>query len=220
MAKAPALVLSSGGLHSLVTAALAAREHRVALLHVQDGRTTAKQAAAAFEKQVAHFKPLKAWSVDAPYFRQMSLPPETTSLVHATGSDQHAGLIPTRELQFLSLAAGYAKQIHAGTIFWGTQFEQKHADALARNIELVQIFNQMLELMSPEAPLVVKTPLMGLDDQQVIELGYQMGVPYASSWTCQMSLPTPCMSCSACARRMRAFRTAQLVDPLVAPAKK
>src|ERR1019366_6709904 len=105
--KTPALVLSSGGLHSLVTAGLAGREHRIAMLHVQDGRTTARQAGAAFEKQVAHFKPLKAWNLDAPFFRQMSLPPETTGLIHVTGSDQHASLIPTRELQYLALAAGY-----------------------------------------------------------------------------------------------------------------
>jgi 7-cyano-7-deazaguanine synthase in queuosine biosynthesis len=215
MAKAPALVLTSGGLHSLVTAGLAAREHRIALLHVQDGRTTAKQAAAAFDKQVEHFRPLKAWTVDAPFFRQMSMPPETTGLIHATGSDQHAGLIPTRELQYLALAAGYAKQIHAAAIFWGVQYEQKQTDALARNIELVQVANQLLEIMSPEAPLAIKTPLMGLDDHQVIELGYQMGVPFSASWTCQMALEHPCMGCSACARRTRSFRGAQLADPLV-----
>jgi len=219
MPKAPALVLSSGGLHSLVTAGLAAREHRIAMLHVQDGRSTSRQAAGAFAKQVAHFKPLKAWSLDAPFFRQMSLPPETASLVHATGSDQHAGLIPTRELQFLSLAAGYAKQIHATAIFWGVQFEQKQSEHLSRNIELVQIMNQMLELLSPEAPLVVKTPLMGLDDHQVIELGYQIGAPFSATWTCQMGAEFPCMSCSACARRIRSFRAAQLNDPLVIKTK-
>jgi 7-cyano-7-deazaguanine synthase in queuosine biosynthesis len=219
MPKAPALVLSSGGLHSLVTAGLAGREHRVALLHVQDGRITAKQAAAAFAKQVTHFKPLKAWSLDAPFFRQMSLPPETTSLVHVTGSDQHAGLIPTRDLQFLTLAAGYAKQIHASTIFWGVQFEQKQTEALARNIEIVQIVNGLLEVLFPESPVVVKTPLMGLDDHQVIELGYQIGVPFSASWTCQMAVDSPCMGCSACARRTRSFRGAQLADPLVTKSK-
>jgi 7-cyano-7-deazaguanine synthase in queuosine biosynthesis len=219
MPKAPALVLSSGGLHSLVTAGLAGREHRVALLHVQDGRTTARQAAAAFARQVTHFKPLKAWSVDAAFLRQMSLPPETTSLVHTTGSDQHASLVPTRELQFLTLAAGYARQIHASTIFWGVQFEQKQTEPLARNIELVQVINQVFEVMFPESPMVVKTPLVGLDDHQVIELGYQIGVPFSASWTCQMAVEAPCMGCSACARRTRSFRAAQLADPLVTKPK-
>jgi 7-cyano-7-deazaguanine synthase len=76
--------------------------------------------------------------------------------------------------------------------------------------------NQLLEMMNPEAPIVVKTPLMGLEDQQVIELGHQMRLPFQLSWSCQMAnAEAPCMSCPACVRRIRAFRAAQLTDPLV-----
>lgn len=226
MPKATAVVLSSGGIHSLVTAGLAMREFRVGLLHLADGRASARQALAAFHKQVDHFKPLKQWIADAAYLRQMSMAPETAGLVNATGSDAQASLIPLRELQLLAVAAGFARQIHATTIFWGTQHEQRAADALAHNVETVQVFNSLLELLSPEAPMTVKTPLMGLEDHQVIQLGYQMGLPFGASWTCQMPaatvaaggtpIDTPCMSCPACARRIRAFRAAQLADPLVA----
>jgi len=227
MPKSSALVLSSGGLHSLVTAGLASREFRIGLLHLADGRASARQSTAAFHKQVEHFKPLKQWVAEAGYLRQMTLPPETAGLVSATGSDAQASLIPLRELQLLSVASGFARQIHATTIFWGIQYEQRAADALAKNVEVVQIFNGLLEVLSPESPLVVKTPLMGLEDHQVIQLGYQMGLPFGASWTCQMPasaapvaaggtpMDTPCMSCPACARRIRAFRAAQLADPLV-----
>ena len=215
MPKAIAVVLSSGGLHSLVTAALASREYRVAMLHIQDGRASSAQALAAFEKQVAHFKPAKSWALELPHIRQMSLPPETAGLIHSTGSDAYSNLIPHRELQYLTIAAGFAKQVHASALLWGIQLDQKQTDTLARNIEFVQIYNQMLELLSPESPLVIKTPLMGLEDSQVIELGYQMAVPFTASWTCQMEIEVPCMSCPACARRIRAFRAAQLIDPLV-----
>jgi 7-cyano-7-deazaguanine synthase len=216
MPKNAAIVLTSGGLHSLVTAGLASREYRVGLLHLADGRTAAKAAAAAVEKQAAHFKPLKSWTVDATYLRQMALPPETAGLVHATGSDPQAARNPFRELQLLTVAAGFARQLHAGVIFWGVQFEARAAEALARNVEIVQVVNQLLELLAPDAPVVVKTPLMGLDDHQVVELGYQMGLPFSASWTCQITATLPCMSCPACARRIRAFRTAQLADPLTA----
>jgi 7-cyano-7-deazaguanine synthase len=220
MAKSPAVVLSSGGVHSLVAAGLASREYRVALLHLRDARASARQAQDAFERQVAHFKPLRNWVADASYFRQMSLPPETAGLITSTGSDSQAALVPLRELQFLIIAAGFAQQIRASVILWGVQYEQRAAEALSRVVELVQVVNQMLELMNPEAPIVVKTPLMGLEDQQVIELGYQMGLPFNLSWSCQMpNNEVPCMSCPACARRIRSFRAAQLVDPLVASKK-
>jgi len=217
MAKMPAIVLSSGGLHSLIAAGLASREYRVGLLHLKDGRASAKQAADAFDRQVAHFKPMKSWSIDASYLRHMALPPEMAGLVTSTGSDAQAALVPLRELQYLIVAAGFAVQIRATTVFWGVQYDQRAADALARVVELVHVMNQLLEIMNPESPIVVKTPLMGLEDQQVIELGYQMGIPLNLSWTCQMANnETPCMSCPACARRLRAFRAAQLADPLVA----
>jgi 7-cyano-7-deazaguanine synthase len=216
MPKALAVVLSSGGLHSLVTVGLGAREFRIGLLHLRDGRAAARQAADAFDRQVAHFKPLKFWNLDGAYLRQMTLPPETTGLVTSTGSDAQSALIPLRELQLLSVAAGCAQQIRANTILWGLQYDQRQADALAKSIEVVHVMNQLLELMSPESPIVVKTPLMGLADHQVIELGYQMGLPFHLSWSCQMpNNEAPCMSCPACARRIRAFRAAQLADPLV-----
>jgi 7-cyano-7-deazaguanine synthase len=216
MAKAPILVLSSGGLRSLVAAGVAARDTRVALLHIKDHRATHKQAADCFAKQVAHFKPLKSWVIDGAFLREMSLPVESAGVIHSTSSDALAALVPMRELQLLTLAAGFAKQIRAGTIVWGAQIDPKQADVLGRMIELTQVMNQVLSLLSFDAPLTIRTPLMGLDDTQVIELGYQMGVPLGASWTCQMPLENPCMSCPACVRRARAFRAAQLVDPYLA----
>src|SRR5947207_9236553 len=162
MAKAPAVVLSPGGLHSLVAAGLAAREFRIGLVHLRDGRASAKQSSDAFDRQVAHFRPLKSWSLDAAYLRHMSLPPETAGLVTSTGSDAQASLVPLRELQLLTVAAGCAQQIRATTIFWRVPYEQRQADALARSVELVQVMNQLLELMCPESPVIVKTPLDGL----------------------------------------------------------
>ena len=221
MPKAVALVLSSGGLRSLVCAALAAREFRVALLHLNDHRTTATPMQKAFELQVAALKPVKSWILDADFLRQTSLPLESTGLVNTTSSDATAPLIPFREIQMLAVASGFARQIKATAVFWGAHFDPKASDALARNIELVQVFNQLLQVSSGgvgnETSLLVRTPLMGLEDHQVIELGHQIAAPFQASWSCQIALEKPCMSCPACARRIRAFRGAQLPDPLVVP---
>jgi len=209
------VVLSSGGLHSLIAAGLASRDCRIAMLHINDGRATAGRALEAFEKQVEYFKPVKSWVIDATYLRQMAMPPEIAGSVHTTSSDPQGNLIPLRELQLLALAAGCARQIRAEAVVWGVQHTTAQEDAMARNIEMVQVINQLLELMVVETPPIIKTPLVGLDDQQVVELGYQMNLPLGASWTCQMDLANPCMACPACTWRTRAFRTAQLADPLV-----
>lgn len=220
MAKALTVVLCSGGLRSLICAGVAAREFRVALLHLRDQRATSAQTLAAFEQQVAFFKPVKHWVIDAAFLRQMTLPPETAGLITSTSSDPQAPLIPLRELNLLAMAAGFARQLKASAIFWGAQFDPKSSDALSRNIELVQVYNQLLEMLTPDAPLTIRTPLMGLEDHQAVELGYQINVPFGSSWSCQIPGDRPCQSCAACTRRARAFRAAQLQDPLVGPVKK
>jgi 7-cyano-7-deazaguanine synthase len=199
-----------------VAAGVAARDTRIALLHIKDHRATAKQAADAFAKQVAHFKPLKSWIIDGAYLREMQLPVESAGVIHSTSSDALAALLPMRELQLLTLAAGFARQIRCGSIVWGAQIDTKQADLMGKMIELTQVMNQVLSLLSFDSPITIRTPLMGLEDTQVIELGYQMGLPFAASWTCQNALESPCMSCPACVRRTRAFRGAQLVDPLSA----
>ncbi len=213
MPKPPAVVLSSGGLHSLVAAGLAARENRIAMLHLKDGRPTAHQALAAFQQQAAYVKPIKIWELDCAVLNAMRLPPEIAGTITSTSSDPHAALLPFRELQMLVIAAGFARQIRAATVFWGVQFDPKASDTLARNIELVQMMNQLLEVSGGDPVVSVRTPLMGLEDNQVIELGYQLGVPFAASWTCQSDAAAPCQSCPACTRRGRAFRAAQLADP-------
>lgn len=215
MAKAPAVVLSSGGLRSLIVAGVAAREQRIALLHLRDERASARQALAAYERQVQFFKPVKNWAIEASFLRQMSLPVESAGLVHSTSSDPQSPLIPMRELQMLVIACGFAKSIKAGAVYWGCQIDQKNPDAMARQIELNQILNQIMEVYGGDPIIAIKMPLMGLEDQQAIELGYQCNVSYQASWSCQMANDRPCMSCPACSRRTRAFRAAQLSDPLV-----
>lgn len=215
MAKTLALVMSSGGLRSVVTMAIAAREHRIAAVHMADLRSTEQAAGAAFDRQVECFKPVKSWKIDGAYLQQMALPIESATIAPGAGADGQADLVPYRELQLLSVAAGLARQARAGIIYWGVQIDPKNTDALARAVEIVQLFSQLLEVLAPDQPMSVQTPLLGLQDQQLIELGHQVHAPFAASWTCHTQTQKPCQSCPACTRRMRAFRAARLDDPLL-----
>ena len=203
MAKASAVVLSSGGLHSLVIAGLASREYRVGMLHLRDGRPSATQAAAAFDRQVAQIKPLKSWFVDAAYLRQMAMPPETAGMVNSTGSDSLSALIPMRELQFLTVAAGLncARQITAVDHFLGRANRTTRRRRSGQKRQFLQVMNQLLELMTPESPIAIKTPPHGPGRSPGHRAGLPDGPPLLSlTWSCQMpQSESPCMSCPACA---------------------
>ena len=91
------------------------------MLHLRDGRPAAAQAVAAFDKQVAHIKPLKSWSIDASYLRLMAMPRRRRGWSIPPARIRNP-LIPLRKLQFLAAAAGFARQIHATVIMWGVQY--------------------------------------------------------------------------------------------------
>src|SRR5262245_31362416 len=63
------VVLCSGGLNSAVLAAIAAQEHRIAMLHVRLGHRTADRDADCFDALADHFNPAEKLKIDMPHFR-------------------------------------------------------------------------------------------------------------------------------------------------------
>jgi len=63
----------------------------------------------------------------------------------------------------------------------------------------------------------IETPLAEMSDQQIIELGDQLGVDWRLAWTCTRPGETPCMACAGCRRRSQAFDKAGVVDTLTEP---
>ncbi len=63
---------------------------------------------------------------------------------------------------------------------------------------------------------MIETPLLELTDQQVVELGGQLDVPWKLAWSCQFHGDKPCRVCDPCRRRQRAFDAAGVIDPVLA----
>ena len=69
--KSTAIVLVSGGMDSLVTAAIAAKEHEPAFLHVNYGQRTEKRELKAFNEIAVHFRVKQKLIVDITYLAQI-----------------------------------------------------------------------------------------------------------------------------------------------------
>src|SRR2546423_2936669 len=68
MAKDLAIVLNSGSINSAVTTAIAAQKHRTVLLHAEVSASSAgSRARAAYDQQVAHFKPYREHTLAMSY---------------------------------------------------------------------------------------------------------------------------------------------------------
>jgi 7-cyano-7-deazaguanine synthase len=55
-------------------------------------------------------------------------------------------------------------------------------------------------------------PILDMTDRQLVELGGQMNVPWAMSWSCLHAGDLPCGGCQACIRRAQGFKEAGIAD--------
>jgi len=207
------MVLSSGGLRSLVATAAAVRDApktRVTLLHVVDGRPNAEVRIEYVRRQADHFENVRAVEVEATH-------------LFAPGpgrqaSDTPVGVLTTPSLLLCGLQQAW--RLHAGSVVWPASFDAD-ARAMARATEQIELCRYLAEadptLSSPTTGRSIPeldAPLLELTDRQVVELGGQLEVPFERAWSCFHQLDTPCRGCDGCRRRKRAFDAAGITDPI------
>ncbi|HTW93658.1 MAG TPA: 7-cyano-7-deazaguanine synthase [Tepidisphaeraceae bacterium] len=208
MPKDLAIILNNGSINSAVVTALAAQKARPILLHAETSSPPSSRARAAYDQQVAFFKPFREHTLSL-----MTSPPGAES---TTNADPRAETYDRRMLDLLPLiaaAAQYAVHYQAAAIYLGLRIGP-HEEELARGTEYVQIWTEMLQSPCGQTDLEILTPLLELEPWQVVDLGFQAGVPFERTWTCQEEGSDPCWSCRTCQLREAAFQQAGKVDPL------
>jgi 7-cyano-7-deazaguanine synthase in queuosine biosynthesis len=208
MAKDFAIVLSNGSINSAVATALAAQKSRPILLHAETSMHPPARMRAAYDQQMVHFKPYREHTLAL-----ISAPPGSDS---ASTADPRVASHDHQMLELLPLvavAARFAVQYQAAAIYLGMRVGPQEQD-LARGTEYIQIWNEMLQLPCGQPELEVVTPLLELEAWQVIDVGFQVGVPFERTWSCQEEGTDPCWACRGCRAREAAFQQAGKPDPL------
>jgi 7-cyano-7-deazaguanine synthase in queuosine biosynthesis len=213
MAKDLAIVLNNGSINSAVAAALAAQKYRPILLHAEVTQQPGSRVRAAYDMQVAHFKP----------YREHSLPMPFLSVVQPAGSGATsisdprvpAAVAPQliELLPLLSAAVRFAVHYQAAAIYLGLRIGG-HGDELAQATEYIQIWNEMIQLPCGQSELEVMTPLLELETWQVVDVGFQVNAPFERTWSCAEESSDPCWACRGCRARESAFQQAGKADPM------
>ena len=69
------------------------------------------------------------------------------------------------------------------------------ADAVAARLEEAQHIAQACALATGTDPRPIDTPLIDLDEVQVLEMAYDLGAPLGASWPCEGGVPSPGGTC-------------------------
>ena len=222
MEKISAIALVSGGMDSLVSAALALEKHKnVAFLHLSYGQRTATKELSCFHK-IADF---------------YSLPMENrkvfdgTFLQHIGGSsltdkdipveqyrprpdgDIPDSYVPFRNTHILSIAVSWAEVIGASYIYIGAVSEDSSGYPDCRP-SYYQAFNQLVAEGTAKGDIQVVTPIISWSKKTIVRKAIELNAPLHLTWSCYQETEIACGVCDSCILRLRGFEQANAKDPL------
>ncbi len=219
-----AVVLTSGGLDSTVTAAQAIADgHECHCLILNYGQRHGVEISHA-QQVVASLKTASSLVLDVD-LRTISCSALTTSIPVPKGrSVEHIGqgvpltYVPGRNTIFLSLALAWAESLRASAIFFGANVLD-YAGYPDCRPEFLQAFNEVARLGTKQgtegSPITVHAPLLQLTKAEIILKGIELGAPLSLTHSCYDPSPheKPCGECDSCLLRQKGFQDAGIPDP-------
>ncbi|HEV2732330.1 MAG TPA: 7-cyano-7-deazaguanine synthase QueC [Terriglobales bacterium] len=216
--KSRAVVLLSGGMDSCVCAALAARDHEVAALHVSYGQRTQERERGAFsaicdrlgirDRLIVNNEALSAIGGSALTDPKIAVPES-----HAIGRDIPVTYVPFRNAHFLAVAVSWAEVISAEKIYIGA-VEQDSSGYPDCRPAYYQAFNQVIKAGTKEGNIEIVTPLIGMRKAEIVRLGLELNAPFDLTWSCYSREDAACGMCDSCVLRLRAFEAVGATDPI------
>lgn len=222
MDQSKGVVLLSGGMDSCVTAAVANRTHRLALLHASYGQRTERRERQAFE-QIADFYDVRERLVirlDA--LAQIGGSALTDSRIAVPEMGKALGpgagipitYVPFRNAHFLAAAVTWAEVIGATAVFVGAVEEDSSGYPDCRPA-YYRAFEQVIrEGTKPETRIKIETPVIGMRKSEIVQRGVELNAPLERTWSCYQAEDEACGVCDSCRLRLRAFAEAGVADPI------
>lgn len=118
--------------------------------------------------------------------------------------------VPGRNVVFSSIALSFAEAEGAEKIIVGWDLEEA-ATFPDNSKEFLNAFNQLLNIGSLY-DIQIEAPLIDLNKEDIVKLGYNEGAPLELSYSCYMGEEKHCGLCESCMRRKRAFIRVNIED--------
>ena len=126
--------------------------------------------------------------------------------------------VPARNTIFLSMALAWAEVLQSDDIFIGVNAVDYSGYPDCRP-EFIKAYEHMANLATKAGveghQLKIHTPLINLTKAEIVRLGMEMGVDYASTVSCYAAdvQGRACGECDSCRLRRKGFEEAGVADP-------
>jgi len=217
-----AVVLVSGGLDSMISAAIAREQgYRLLALSIDYNQRHRVELAAA--RRVAVTLGAERHIVlpmDLSVFGGSAL----TEDIEVPKAGVQPGIpityVPARNTIFLSLALGWAEAAGARDLFIGVNALDYSGYPDCRP-EFITAFEGLAELATKAGvegdPFRIRAPLQEMTKADIVRAGARLGVDMGISWSCYDPAPggVHCGKCDSCRLRAKGFVEAGIADPTV-----
>lgn len=223
-----AVVLSSGGIDSTTTMAIAKSEgYEIYSLSFRYGQRHHAELVAA--QKVAQFFNVKKHliaNIDLRSFGGSALTdsidvPKHESVEELSKDEIPITYVPARNTILLSYALAWAEVVKAETIFIGVTAVDYSGYPDCRP-EYIEAFEKMANLatktgVTEEIKIKVRTPLIYMSKSDIILKGAELGVDYSITLSCYDPdyNGRSCGHCDSCLHRIKGFKEANIADPTI-----
>jgi 7-cyano-7-deazaguanine synthase len=221
-AQQSAVVLVSGGLDSMISAAIA-REggYRIFALSIDyNQRHQVELAAARRIAQALGAVRHVVLPIDLSAFGGSALTADISVPKDGVGADIPVTYVPARNTVFLSLALAWAEAAGARSLFIGVNALDYSGYPDCRP-EFIAGFEQLAELATKAGvegeAFRIHAPLQHMTKADIVREGTRLGLDLGMSWSCYDPSPagTHCGLCDSCRLRHKGFEDAGIADPTI-----
>lgn len=216
-----AVCLVSGGMDSLVTAAIANEAHsRLAFLHLNYGQRTEKRELESFRKIATHYNVPVAFQkiIDISFLKQIGGSSLTDDKIevkkyHGDSAEIPDSYVPFRNTHIISMAVSWAEVIGAKKIYIGAVYEDSSGYPDCRP-SYYKAMNALIKEGTKNGDIEVITPVIYMKKDEIVKKAILLHAPLEFSWSCYERNDKACGVCDSCALRLRGFQKAHIEDPI------
>jgi 7-cyano-7-deazaguanine synthase len=213
-----AVVLLSGGMDSCVCAALAARDHDAAAVHISYGQRTEERERQSYLAICRRLQIHDTLAVRNEALRAIggsALTDEAIAVPEAeeVGRNIPVTYVPFRNAHFLAVAVSWAEVLGAEKVYIGAVEPDSSGYPDCRPA-YYKAFNEVVRTGTKEGAIEIVTPLIAMRKHEIVGLGLELGAPFDLTWSCYSREDQACGICDSCVLRLRAFEAAGVPDPI------
>jgi len=214
-----AVCILSGGMDSTLSSYIAKNEgYEIIAVHFNYGQRTEKRELKAFRDICDDLKIKEKYEIDIPFFTQIGASALTDKTIDIPTNGVESGVpityVPFRNGIFLSIAAAIAEKEEAQALYIGVVEEDSSGYPDCTDTFINNMNDSINEGTKESTKLEIKTPLVHLMKNQIVEKSLELNIPLKHTWSCYKEENEACGVCDSCRLRLNGFNIAKVKDPI------